>query len=180
MDDDKGRIERPLWKKFLDIFFDDDWATIKKNTWEHIIRPQMKQYAHGMLRGIVDEAFHSKASYSNQLGTSRSYNTTTSDFRSQQEPEKTSNVKLSDWKHVTVDSQNKAKEVVDYLYYQIDRYGSATVGDLFSEASIECYDPTVTKWGWNEIHDATWVGLLNGRWKIILSPPPVPLERDTK
>ena len=174
--DDKGKIEKNIFQELFEIFFDsDDIHELKKDIWSHIIRPGLKTFAYNICLGAVNEAF--KGRKGNVLGNNPEKYSTTSrlpanqsivDFRTSSDFEI---AKVSDWKNVTVESPERAEEVINSLLATLNRYNIVRVADLFSEAQITCEDPVANNWGWNDLTTITYMPTMNGRYKILLPKP---------
>ena len=174
-----GEIEKPIYKKILDIFFEDDFKTMKSNVWTFIVKPNLKQIAYNICLGAVNQAFKNKATPAGNVGTQ--YNRTATgqvvqptDFRTSYQ---TPVAKVSDWKNVTVDSPEKATEVANHLLAGLRSYPYVTIADLFSEAEIQCDDPVANNWGWDNLDGISWVGTLTGKYRIVLPSDPKPIKK---
>lgn len=178
--DDKGKIEKNVFQKILEIFFDsDDLGEMKKDIWTYIVRPGLKTFAYNICLGAVNEAF--KGRKGNTLGSNPEKYSTSKlpanqsvvDFRTSPDFEI---AKVSDWKNVTVESPERAEEVINSLFSTLNRYKVARVADLFSEAQITCEDPVANNWGWYDLTNITYMPTMNGRYKI-LPPKPTYLNK---
>ena len=174
-----GEIEKPIYKQIMEIFFEDDWKTIKQNIWVYIVKPNMKNIAYNICLGAVNQAFKDKATTPANANGGTQYSRSpqsipVSDFRTQ--PGATV-AKVSDWKNVTVDSPEKATEVVNHLMQNLYRYPYVTIADLFSEAEVQCEDPIANNWGWDNLDGISWQGTLTGRYRIVMPSDPKPIKK---
>ncbi len=172
--DEKGKIEKNAFQKVLEIFFEaDDLKVIKSDIWTYIVKPGLKTFAYNICLGAVNEAF--KGRKGNMIGNNPEKYSSVSrtslpvtDLKSKPGSEA---AKVSDWKNVTVESMERAEEVINNLLMTLNRYNVVRVADLFSEAQIDCVDPVANNWGWYDLTSITYAPMLNGRYKIL---PPSP------
>ena len=70
-------------------------------------------------------------------------------------------------------SRTEAAEVIDRLFGLVERYGSASVADLYDMLDINKY-PVDERWGWIDLRGATVTHVRNGY--LLDLPKPEPIE----
>lgn len=174
-----GEIKKPISKKILEIFVEEDIPQLKKDIWQFIIRPNIKSLAYQICLGIVNQTFKSKDTPASVASTNRSYDKAyqgnVQDFRTMTTGAK--NVaKVKDWSNVIVSSPEDADKVVNNLRAYLNVYKKVSIADLFSEAEITCDDPIAHKWGWKNLDGISWGGELTGGYRIMMPSDPIPLK----
>lgn len=74
---------------------------------------------------------------------------------------------------IVLETRSEATEVLDRLYELVDKYGSASVADLYELAGVAATHAD-QKWGWEELRGAG-VGRVRGGYLLEL-PDPEPLK----
>src|SRR5436190_15059627 len=78
-----------------------------------------------------------------------------------------------DFDEVVLESRTEAEEVIDQLFEVVNRYGTATVADLYELVGLAAAH-TDHKWGWTDMHGAG-VSRIRGGYLLDL-PDPHPLD----
>jgi hypothetical protein len=80
-----------------------------------------------------------------------------------------------DFDEIVIPSRQEAEEVIDRLFDLLDRYGSASVADLYELTGIQG-SHTDVKWGWFNLRGARAARLRSGGYLLDL-PEPQPLDQ---
>lgn len=160
----------------------DDFAT---PFMDNVIIPSLKSWLRDTLYGLIDSIFKSGnggysqgryRSYYDDYPSYRSKTNTRYDY-SNNYNEKPRAVKIpNDYTDIVLDSREDAENVLDLLRELIDKYGVASIMDLYDVCGLSC-DFTYDKYGWHDLnHQIARVVRTSGGYTFRL-PRAVPLEK---
>lgn len=183
--------KKPLGRRVKEMFAGDDAQSVGNYILVDVVVPAIKNtLSDAVSQGVERMLFGTTTPRSNtrrmgQSGGGAGYTTynRTSTSRSQDDYTPGRNRVVStrvtaqhDFREIVLDSRGEVELVIDRLFARIDKYGSATVGDLFDLTDISG-DFTQEKYGWYKGDlDGAHAQPVRGGYLIIL-PDPVELDR---
>lgn len=181
------RRKKPLGKRFTETFVGDDAKGVWGFVLMDVLVPAAKDMAadavsQGIERMLFGEARSSsrRTGHRPQSGTSNgyvSYNRFSSGAPARREDHRTVSRRARgshDFDEIILATRVEAEEVVDRLFELTDRYGSATVADLYELVGISG-NYTDDKWGWVDLRGAGVSRVRNGY--LLDLPKPEHLDR---
>lgn len=170
-----GRIkEKGVGEKIADSFLSEDTRTVKNYIIWDVFIPGIKNAIADMVIGGLEMAFFGSArSRRSSGGASRvSYQ---SDYRDNYRNYSNSRVdrnyrsSRSGYNDIVLDTRQDAEEVRISMEELVNKYGEATVADLYSLVGITSTHQD-NKWGWRDIRDFN-ISRSRGGYVLDFEPP---------
>lgn len=168
--------KQPWYKKALRGMVADDVQNVGDYILIDIIVPAFKNLLRDAAVGGIDRTLYGSGrqrdrSYSQNGGIRRRYE------QMYEEPNRRSMSREArarhDFDEIFLDSRDEALSVIDSLVERVERYGSASVGDLYDNLGVSG-GWADRDWGWTDLRDA---GVRQSRGGFLLDlPRPVPLR----
>ena len=171
------RRKKGLGKKFKSVFFSGDAKSALSYGVYDVVIPAAKEMLLDFGRETLEKLIMGSSRRQRGAPTAGpggyvSYNRYA---MGQQQPARTisraSRVRHS-FDEIVLETRAEASEVLDRLYELVDRFGSASVADLYDLVGVQS-SHTDQKWGWEELR-GTGIGRVRGGYLLEL-PDPEPL-----
>lgn len=171
------RRKRRLGKQFKSIFFGGDAKTALQYGIYDVVIPSAKEMIVDFGRETLEKLVLGQSRRQRNAPTAGpggyvSYNRYA---MGQQQPPRSisrSSRVRHNFDEIVFETRREAEDVLDRLFELVDRYGSASVGDLYELAGVQASHAD-QKWGWEELR-GTGVGRVRGGYLLEL-PDPEPL-----
>ena len=162
--------KRSVSSKLVNIFFPGDVKSVKQSVVQDVIIPTVKNIMLDSLEMILfpDGRVGKRGKSGGILGGTRvSYG---SYYEKGEKAVRTikSRMDVFDYDDVEFETRGDADAVLFALDDVIERYGSASVGDLYDLSQVSTTNYAVNKYGWTDLRDATVVAIRGGGWTIRL------------
>lgn len=139
-----------LIKKFRDTFIVEDISNVKRYVFDEVLIPGIKNlFVDTISMFILGDSYRGRPSYSRRDRTSYSVR-----LDSDRKTSRYTATVGGKYRDVVYETREDAEDVLDDLLSLIDRYGKATVSDLYSASGITP-DFTDEKYGWLDLKRAT-------------------------
>ena len=156
--------KKSIGRKFKEAFIGDESESdsIVDYILYDVLVPAFKDTLSDMVKGALDMALygeHKPNTRNISRDRGRSYvsygsysNSTSRNDRTSNRGRRSATLKLNN-DDIVLNSRLEAEQVIDRLCDLCDRYGCATLADLYSLVGIDS-DPTDNNWGWTDMHMA--------------------------
>ena len=161
----KGKVhEKNLGEKAAEAFLSEDTRTVKNYILWDVIVPAIKNtLADVVIGGIEMVLFGSSRGSRNRTqrgGATRVSYTDYYEGPSNGESNSRVGDRFRDDKYsysdILLDTRGEAEDVITTMEELIDRYGEATVADLYSLVGVAGRPHTDNKWGWSDKRDLSY------------------------
>ena len=163
-------------KKFADVFLTDDIASVKSYVITDILIPAVKRF----ISDTVD-AFLYPGGGPRRSGGAKGYNSYSAIYRPGERdrdrrdyPPSRVTRSAYDYDDISFDNRGDAEAVLTGLEEVINKYGFATVADLYDLAQISNHNYAMNNYGWTDIHTARVVPVRDGY--MIKLPKALPMN----
>jgi hypothetical protein len=155
------RRKKPLSKRFAELFIGGDAQSVGQYLVMDVLIPAFKEtimnvITEGIERTLYGDNRRPRRTHTSGRGNGYvSYNRYSSpDPRSREEPRRPIDRKRSfEFEEIVLESKDEAEEVIDNLFAVCEKYGQATVADLYDMAGITT-NYTHNQWGWTDLRGA--------------------------
>ena len=179
------KIKKNEVRKLADIFISEDVANVKEYIFMDVLVPAIKKAIYDIVTNGIDMFLYGgngrgkssnnggKVSYRNYYDQKNGYQT------NHRVSENTKNHSAFDYMDISFDTRRDAELVLDQLQGAINRFGYATVNDLYDSIPDDMlpnsFVPfTGAKYGWINLSGVRAVNV-RGRW-ILNLPKAVPID----
>lgn len=158
--------KRSVSSKLANIFFPGDVKSIKQSVVQDVVIPTVKNIMLDSLEMILfpDGRVGKRGKGG---GTRVSYGSYYEKGEKAVRAIK-NRMDVFDYDDVEFETRGDADAVLFALDDVIERYGSASVGDLYDLSQVTTTNYAVNKYGWTDLRDATVVAIRGGGWTIRL------------
>ena len=145
-------------RKFTDIFFADDWESIKSYIKDDILIPSAKKAFYDIVEGSLSMSLFGgrgggsnrrssidRVSYRDYSASSRKDERRSDNYRSRS---------VLDYDDILFSSKGDAELVLTRLIEAIDTYDTVSVGDFYDLANITDFPNTANNYGWDNLSKA--------------------------
>lgn len=160
-------------QKLADVFISEDIENVRSYILMDVLVPAMKKAVSDIVTNGIDMILYGEAGR-NKRGTSASKVSYRSYYDRERDRRGTRNRTVYDYDDIILDSKGEAEEVLSRMDEMIDRYGVASVGDLYDLVGIDG-SYTDNKYGWTDIRSARSVRVRDGGYLLKL-PKPLPID----
>jgi hypothetical protein len=177
------RRKKPLSKRFLETFIGGDAKGVLGYVMMDVLLPAAKDtiadaFSQGIERMLFGEVRSTsrRAGYRPNSGTSGyvSYNRLSNGAQvRREEPRPPYEKKRHEFDEIILATRVEAEEVIDRLFDLVEKYGSATVADLYELVGISG-NYVNEKWGWNDLRGTKIQRLRTGY--LLVMPRPETLD----
>lgn len=158
----KVKLEKTFGNKLHDDLELEDNGVVKTFIWKEIIIPKLKDFVYELLTGSLEKKMYGTTSRRRVGGGNRNETASyTRYYKSDSRPSHRDNDSDSDrrldYKDILFYERSDAEEILSTLCDLIDKYGEASIGDLYDAAGITP-DDNFTKnsqYGWKNLSQAT-------------------------
>lgn len=176
------RRKKGLGQKFRETFIGGDARTATDYVIFHVLIPSAKDMlaeaaSSGIERLIYGETRPRRGHTSGYSGLGHvNYNRMSTSQNKQESPRTLSRAARArhDFDDIVIPSRQDAEEVIDRLFDLLDRYGSASVAELYELTGIQS-SHVDHKWGWRDLRGSKAARLRSGGFLLDL-PDPEPLN----
>ena len=150
-------------EKVVDAFLPEDRAKTRDHILNDLLVPAVRNFVIDMVTVLLkgDTSSSQKRRGTFDTPSYRDYN---NDYGRQKETRPAARTAFK-YDDVILSSRADAEAVLDTLNDTIDRYGYATVADLYEYSGLRCTYPQ-SKYGWSDIRDADIQRLRADEWLI--------------
>ena len=169
-----AKIRENKAKKLADIFISEDVADVKSYVIMDIIVPMLRNAIYDIITGSADMIIYGKNGRSKKSsgGSKVSYRNFYDDPRDRA-PRTTNSLTSFNYDEISFESRGDAQLALDQLDDLIERYGFATVADLYDIAQLSS-PYTSNKYGWTNVRNGEAVRTRDG-YKLKL-PKAMPIN----
>lgn len=160
-------------QKLADVFISEDIENVRSYILMDVLVPAMKKAVSDIVTNGIDMILYGEAGRSKR-GTSASKVSYRSYYDREKDRRGARNRTVYDYDDIILDSKGEAEEVLSRMDEMIDRYGVASVGDLYDLVGIDG-SYTDNKYGWTDIRSARSVRVRDGGYLLKL-PKPLPID----
>lgn len=172
--------KKSLGRKIADNFSGDNMQTIGSYIFFDVIIPQAKDMIFDAIKEGAQRAMYGSdrrtvSSSSNRSVRPTSYNTMYQSPNNQASPRQISQRARAshEFQEIILENRGEAEKVLDSLNELIDRYGFASVADLYDSVGVTS-DFTDNKHGWTDLRDASAIRQRAGY--LLDLPPTQPID----
>ena len=169
--------ERAPWRKFIGMFFEEDFGTVLKYLVSDVIKPRGKDFLAEMFIAGIERAIYGDGSVppSSRSSLSGQKNYSTSSVLKSSTPSTSQSPKFS-FDDVVMQDRAAAQDLLDTLRGAIAKYGYVKVSELYDILdSPKLSDFTDNYWGWKDLSNVPIIRLFGGKYTLGL-PKPIPIE----
>lgn len=152
----KTQTKKNEIRKFTDIFFVDDWASIKSYIKDDIIIPAAKKAFYDIVEGSLSMSLFGGRGGGGKGGRSSADKVSYRDYSAMSRkddrrvPSRTGRSVL-DYDDIVFDTRGDAEAVLSRMIEIIDEYETVSVADLYELARIPDAPHTANKYGWDNL-----------------------------
>lgn len=158
--------KKPLARKFASTFINEDIGSVKEYILFDLLIPGIRDTIYDIINKGAEMLIYPKGRPSNKRissygGTYVSYNNY-SKSSSMRPSESYRGRSSCDFNDIIIESRQEAESVIDTLIDIIERYGQATVTDLYDCLNISRNNYTDSNFGWKDLRGAKIVPVRHG------------------
>lgn len=152
----KTQTKKNEIRKFTDIFFVDDWASIKSYIKDDIIIPALKKSFYDIVEGSLSMSLFGGRGGGGKGGRSNADKVSYRDYSAMSRkddrrvPSRTARSVL-DYDDIVFDTRGDAEAVLSRMIEIIEEYETVSVADLYELARIPDAPHTANKYGWDNL-----------------------------
>lgn len=166
----------PFWKRATRSLVAEDAQSIGDYVWIDILLPTLRNAIRDVVVGSTDRALYGSSSRRGGVRGGSSLRTRYDRMAEEPSPRRTMSREARarhDFDDIILDSYGEAVEVVETMIARVDRYGSASIADLYDLLGVTGSFAD-QRWGWRDLRGAD-VRQTRGGYLLDL-PEPEPLR----
>lgn len=171
--------ERAPWKKFIGMFFEEDFGAVVKYLITDVIRPRGKDFLAETFIAGIERAIYGDGARPSSSRNSSSLNTNATNYNKASSVRKVttdSETPKFAFDDVVLEDRAHAQDLLDTLRGTIGKYGYVRVSELYDILEApELSDFTDNYWGWKDLSNVPIIRLFGGKYTLGF-PKPVPME----
>ena len=161
------------FKKFVDIFFEEDFKTVRDGLIYDVIVPTIKSFIADIFIQGLERALWGTSSAKTRGRTDYTRASRSSLVRDAVQPE--SSKQRFDFSDIIMDDPGKARSLLESLRETIETYGDVNVNNLYDTLGRSDKQNWVNEhWGWKNLDNVTIKRVRTGWWVDL--PQPISLK----